>query len=462
MNSQSYYGTTLTRRFYEESVPKIDLFSFVNKVAERLFKRLKIAILPNGYRYTDVNYWQVLVWREMLQLSTSEAADDVNEELIEHSRKGRGRKRYEHRLIGGTWPRHERMAPHGSQVDTFLRNMPPGIKNRLQQTIIKAELDLARELGIITNEISVYFDFTKDNFYGMDVFPDNPCITNIHDGRGTNKARKHAAMMIASGSTWLFAGLVLTKPGLGKELYVGTMIQRLVDWGYILKDTFGDREVSTFDVIATMDNKGLSYTGTMKHTPTVKKVVDEFLRGSCQSVVQHVLQRNPTCRVKHGPIPTHLILKVDPGTRARDLRRKLASGAISIKEARVHVHVFITTKPAPARKDQLVRWGMRIAQEFRKRWRIETGFRDYELFSPTSHARNNATKTFLHAFDMIAFNAWKIQQALCKKARHAPASKRRGPTLRRFCRKMAKEHVRGKNSASELLELAISSVIARI
>lgn len=462
MTSQSYHGTTLARRFYEESVPKIDLFSFINKVAEQLFKRLKIAIMSNGYRYTDVNYWQVLVWREMLQLNTSEAADDVNGELIEHSRKDRGRKRDEQRAFSGTWPRHERMAPHGSQVDAFLRKIPPGIKNRLHETIIKAELDLARELGIITNEIAVYFDFTKDNFYGMDVFPDNPCITNIHDGKGTNKARKHAAMMIASGSTWLFAGLVLTKPGLAKELYVGTMLLKLIDWGYIIKDTFGDREVSTYDVIATLVNKGLSYMGTMKQTPAVKKMVDEFLHGSCQSVVPHVLQRHPTCRVKHSPIPTYLILKVDPGTRARDLRRKLVSGAISIEEARAYVHVFITTKSAPARKDQLIRWGMRIAQEFRKRWRIETGFRDYELFSPTSHARNNATKTFLHAFDMIAFNAWKIQQALCKKAMHAPASKRRGPTLRRFCRTIAKEHVRGKSSANEQVESAIPSVIAMI
>lgn len=52
-----------------------------------------------GYKYSDVDFWRVLVWREMTQLSTYEAADDLNEELIEHDRKGRGRKLVEQKLL---------------------------------------------------------------------------------------------------------------------------------------------------------------------------------------------------------------------------------------------------------------------------------------------------------------------------------------------------------------------------
>lgn len=201
MTLQSRHGTARQRRSYEESVPKMDSFSFVKKVAERLFKQLKIGLMSDGYRYSDVDFWQVLVWREMMQMSTYDAADDLNEELIEQSCKGKGRKRAEQPLLGGLHERREQKAPHGSQVDTFLQRMSPALKNRLQETIIKATLDVALELGVITRHVVVYFDFTKDNFYGKDVFPVNPCITNIHDGKGTNKARKYAAMMIASGST---------------------------------------------------------------------------------------------------------------------------------------------------------------------------------------------------------------------------------------------------------------------
>jgi hypothetical protein len=338
----------------------------------------------------------------------------------------------------------------------------PLFKNRLQETIIKATIDVALELDVITKDAVVYFDFTKDNFYGKDVFPFNPCITNVHDGKGTNKARKYAAVMIASKSTWLFAGYVLTKPGLGREIYVGTLLQRLVNWGFTIKDTYGDREVSTFDVIATLQMKGLAYTGTMKHTPSVKNVIDQFLKGTCSSVVSHVLQPHAACRVKSGPIQTHLILKVDPGTRARDLRRKLASRKLTLAKAMEHVHVFITTRVPPGRKDKLVRWGMRIVQEFKKRWRIETGFRDYELFSPTSHARDNSTKTFLHVLDIFSFNMWKIQIALYKKANHAGKSTKRAPTIRKFTRGSAKAHVRGKNWPSPIMDTAVSSAISLI
>jgi len=462
MTSQSCHGTTLSRRSSEESVPNLDLFSFVNKVAERLFKQLKIGLMSNGYRYTDTDFWKVLVWREMMQLSTYDAADDLNDELIEHESRGRGRKRAEQPLLGGTSERRERTVPHGSQVDLFLRRMSPGLKNRLQEVIIKATIDVALGLSVITREIVVYFDFTKDNFYGKDVFPFNPCITNVHDGKGTSKARKYAAVMIASGSTWLFAGYVLTKPGLGRELHVGTMLQRLVNWGFTIKDTFGDREVSTFDVIATLQKKNLSYTGTMKRTPSIRKLVDQFLRGTCSSVIQHVLQPHAGCRVPHGAIQVHLIFKVDPRKRARDLQRKVASGKLSLIKAREHVHVFITTRAPPARKDKLVRWGMRLVQEFRKRWRIETGFRDHDIFTPASHARNNATKNFLHALDAAAYNMWKIQCALVTKAKRAGKTRKRAPTLRRYSRNAAKAFVRRKNSASPVVDVVISSVIASI
>jgi hypothetical protein len=452
----------VTRRSSEESVPRMDSFSFVKKVAERLFKQLKIGLMSDGYRYSDVDFWQVLVWRENTQLSTYEAADDLNEELIEQSQKGKGRKRAEQALLGGTSERRERMAPHGSQVDAFLQRMSPALKNRLQETIIKATIDIALELKVITKDAVVYFDFTKDNFYGKDVFPFNPCITNIHDGKGTNKARKYAAVMLASKSTWLFAGFVLTKPGLGRELYVGTLLTRLVNWGFSIKDTYGDREVSTFDVIATLQAKGLSYTGTMKHTPSVKKVIDPFLKGKCSSVVLHLLQPHAACRVKSGPIQVHLILKVDPGTRARDLRRKLAKKKITLAKAMEHVHVFITTRVPPGRKDKLIRWGMRIVQEFKKRWRIETGFRDFELFTPTSHARDNSTKTFLHVLDLVSFNMWKIQSALYKKAKRDGKSIKRAPTIKKYARATAKAHVRGKNYPSQIMDVAVASAISLI
>nr|MDO8114121.1 hypothetical protein [Candidatus Sigynarchaeota archaeon] len=55
-------------------------------------------------------------------------------------------------------------------------------------------------------------------------------------------------------------------------------------------------------------------------------------------------------------------------------------------------------------------------QEFRKRWSIETGFRDHELFTPPSHARDDVTKTFFYVLDLVTFNSWKIRCILFVKA----------------------------------------------
>jgi len=462
MTALSRHGTALHRRSSEKPVPSIDWFSFVNKVAERLWKRLKMSITSPGYKHSDQDYWRVLVWRQMNNVSIAEAADELNETLIDIARDGRGRKPREPKLLGGKWPRHERMAPNASQVNAFLRRMPPALKSRLVDTIFKAQIDLCLEMGFITKKITVYFDFTKDDYYGKDVFPANTCITNVHDGRGTNKARKHAAMMLSSGSTWLFAGVVLVKRGLAKELYVGTMVQRLVNWGFSIKNVHGDREISTFDVIATLVNKQLPYTGTMKKTIPVKRIVDEFLKGKVHVVVPHALTPHQGSRAASGPVPVHIIMKVDPGKHAKDLRRQLRLGKVTFADARKHVHVFITTSTPPRQKEKLTRWGMRLVQEFKKRWRIETGFRDCESFAPASHARDNNTKTFHVALGMISFNAWMIQRVMCKRLRDVPGTTKRGPTLRRFCRTASKAHVHGKNSTDSSIIGAISSVLATI
>jgi hypothetical protein len=99
-------------------------------------------------------------------------------------------------------------------------------------------------------------------------------------------------------------------------------------------------------------------------------------------------------------------------------------------------------------------------QEFKKRWCIETGFRDHELFSPTSHAHDNATKIFLHVLDLVSYNMLKIHAALFKKAKHTNRLTKRVPTIRKYKRDSAKTYVRGKNLTRPIMDAAVSSAIS--
>jgi len=194
----------------------------------------------------------------------------------------------------------------------------------------------------------------------------------------------------------------------------------------------GDREFSIYDVVGRLNQLDIQFTGSIKKSPRVKEVVDAYLAGECRPVVPFALKQGTKTFYKLGDVPAHLILKVHRGERARDVRKALAAGTLTLEETRKKVHVFVTTERPPRERGKLVPWGLSLVAAFRRRWRIETGFRDLNRLFPTSHARSNSAKMFVLALQMFTFNAWQIQRARTHRLRRVPKGWREGPTLQRF------------------------------
>ncbi len=445
-------GKKIFLRSAEKLVPLVNWFAFLIIVARECMKKVKISIAGNGYKHGDAIFWQVLVHREMTRLSIKEAANDLNDELWRQKIKGKGRKPRDPKSLGGKYPRHERLAPNESQMHQFLKKMPWWVKKKLSKMIFNAQIDLARKMGLLKDEIEVYIDNTNKDYYGKDRFPSNPSITGTHKGAGTSRMRKYCALMISSGTTRLFAGVFLTRKGRSKVPAIANALVMLAKWGFAIKKVFGDREFSTYDIIGKLNSLGYCYTGTMKKTVPIKKIVDAFLNGLCKCVVLHVMQPHRLVRFNFGPINVHVILKADPGSRIRDVQRDYKNGKITLAEARKKIHVFITTEPAPRHEKHWGPWGAKIVQPFRKRWRIETGFRDTDIFTPTSHARENGTKTFMFVLDLFAYNAWQIQRALRRRLRRVPRAWRIGPTRERFSKLSSDILLSDKNSTVFLVD----------
>lgn len=409
----------------EELVPREDWYAFLKKVAKKLVKDLKKSISGKGYKYTDENYWEVLVYKVLNDLPTGEAADSLNEKLYEHS--GEIPKQ-----IGGKSPRFERKVPNESDVNKFIRKMPNWLQETLIDRVFKAQFDVAKELRLVGDEVEAYFDFHEFDYYGKDRFPDNPSIVGTFKGAGTNRARKYNELMISSGNVKLYVALHLVEKGEPKEQWMAEMLEMLLSWGLTVKKVMADREYSTYDVLAIMKRFGIFYTGAMKKTPTIKDKVDKYLDGKCLAVVPVELEPSQAVRNDVGPMKVHAIMKSDDGKSIKQIRKDLRVGKITRAQARKQIHVFITTVKPPREKKKLVKWGMDEIRKYRRRWRIESGFRDSDSCTPSTRARTNKEKTFAVFLDRFAFNAWQVQKGLRKRLRHVPASWRRGPTLKRF------------------------------
>ncbi len=426
-------GTELTLRTVEKMAPIIDWWAHLNKVAAQCIANLKKRFIKTGYKHTDVDYWRCIIFGIMNHYNTKDATDELNDLLWKHKiNLHKRRKNPSPKQLGGPYHRFERKTPNESQINNFIRKLPKYIKASLVEWIFKAQIDVALELKLLKKEIECYIEYTDRFFYGHDNYPGNEEIIGVYNGPGTNKARKYFGLMICSEGTRLFAGINIIKKGKARTLTIQRAIQLLLQWGFSIKRIEGDREFSTYDIIGGLTQMGISYTGTIKKTAPIKKIVDNYIDGKCNPVVHHTINSHPKTFYKLGPISVHLIMKTDPGKRMRDLRKDLKSGKLTRDEARKKVHVFVTTEKPPSQMGKLIKWGLALAQNFRKRWRIETGFRDLNRWFPTSHARSNDSKLLWMAMRMFAYSAWQIQRALCKRLRNVPKVWKKGPTLRRF------------------------------
>jgi hypothetical protein len=417
----------------EEKVPFYDWFDLFLKVAQRLERDNPLKFSVEGTKYTRLDYWRALAYKCLTQQAMKAALDELDK-LLAGRVLPAGAKR---RQLGGTSVRYERLAPHASQLNYFLKKLPAKFKTKMLEEVFHTFCTVALELGVITKEITVYVDYTHKWFYGLvDPAHEDDNITGSNKGPGTKWARKYGAFMLSSGTTRLFAGLFLSKKGSSKVPDILRGLELLEAWGFTVNHLEGDREFTCYDLVVALTGRGKTYLGSIKHTPGVKKAIKAYLAGTRKAVAPFALNQSQFTTYKLGPLACYLILKPDRGTRFRDLQAQLAAGTITEAEAMKHIHSFVTTFHPPRQRRRLVHWGFGLLNKFSKRWRIETGFRDLKRILPASHARSHATKTFMFLFQMFAYNCWQLQRALHRKMRHVPKVWRMGPALDRFTKRV--------------------------
>jgi hypothetical protein len=418
---------------FEKLVPRIDINAIFNDIWTQTKNDMGISEFVHGYRYDDEDYLRAFAYKAMSGEPMAESLNTLNDLLFNELGE-------EPRCIDPAHERYERKVPNASQVNAFLRKLPPMFLARFESALFKALVDKALENKLITHEIEIYIDFHKLDYYGADRNATNGGISNVNNGAGTSRARKYCELMISSGRGVLFAGVNLNRQGSMREAWVFQALITLLSWGFTIKRVIADREFTTYDMLAVLGFLDIPYTGPIKRTPVMRKLIDQFIDAKCSAVIPHNLKPIRTTRFKVGDISLHVIMKAEPGKRVRDLRASLAAGKITRAEARKQVHVFITTEKCPAKKSGLVSWGMRIATIARRRWRIETGFRVSDGISESSHAHSNKAKTFWVVMDRASYDLWKIQQAPYRRLKNVPESWREGQTGKRF-RKVASDQL---------------------
>lgn len=430
MSTPSFTGVSVQPQSEEETVLIDYWLSYLKNMAHQCITRLHLPSYQ-GDKYTAEDFWTILIVHCLMNLSLEEATNRINDFLWQDKLRHQRRKTSPKKL-GGRGDRTERMTPNGDQVRKYRNSLPKYLLDNLNQFIFEVQLDYALEHKLITKEVEVLVDNTDEWYYGSDRYPDNPFITKGHNGPGTNRKRKYLALMLKSGSVYLFCGVDLIRKHGSNVPFIIKTLDWLIQKGLTIKYVLGDRWFPTYELLSELDVRGINYIGPYKKYPKIKKLIINYLQNGGNYIHSYDIQGAPA-NFYHSPnIPVTLIFTNRRGKRLREIREEHLASGKPAKEFLNEIMVMMTTIKPPKGKKARQGWAVQICHMYDSRWNIETGFRDLNRESPPSNARTNTRKFFMFTVRLWVFNAWHLSRAKYRKKLTKWKSQKRGPTLRQF------------------------------
>jgi Transposase DDE domain len=434
MQQNQLSGMKVALQPAEESVPYEYWLSYVKNLALECVHRAHLSI-HTGYKYTSVDFWKILLLHALMNLSLDDAADRLNHLLwsdtLSHQRNKKGPTLYQ-----GDIARRERKCPNGDQVRKYRQTLAKWLVDKLNEFIFDCQLDYALTHHLISSDIDLIVDNTAQWYYGADTYPTNPFITKGYNGPGSNIKRNYLGVMIKSGTTYLYCGVAMI-PKFGSNVtFITPILDRLIQKGFQIRYVIGDRWFPSYDLLAELDARGIYYLGPYRKWAPIRRAIILFLRTGKDYIFPYTIKGAPA-KYYHKPgIRVWVILSNRRNRRLREIRKDFMDGTRSLGESVKDLLPMITSHPPPKGKKRCQGWARQICHRYDHRWQIESGFRDLNRTTPPSNARTNGRKHLMFSVRFWIFNAWQIERAKRKRLRAGPMSWRKGPTLRRFSRRV--------------------------
>ena len=255
-----------------------------------------------------------------------------------------------------------------------------------------------RKAGALRKPVNVAIDKTLFHFYG-----DHSDMTGrlySKSDRGTHVFEGYAtAQCVDADCRAHLAGRTVERGQFLTEI-VPELLQDLERNGIKVRRLFVDREFFKIGVINEIDKRGIKYIMPAIKTQGVAAAIKEHVAGKRKAVSKYVMKS----QVEGTEAEFTLII----------IKKKKASD-----DAKDAHHVFATNAEYASVKAFLAD----VPREYKKRWGIETGFRDVRRIRPMTTSRSLSVRVAYFFFALAAYNAWTMVRYLAR--RHSL----RGPRL---------------------------------
>ncbi len=371
---------------------------------DELCARTDIALRFRPRRYQLSDFVAVRFYALLANCSTHHAAETLNTAFTASLMAG---GKYQPQLFRDG-ARRRRVVPHQTDVDKFFRRL----SERDVRTIFGGVLDAwVQEITANVGQRRAWkfiADNTKFPYYGK---KDPRKHIKAPHLPGTKHAWMFQGNSVASAGIHLFADF----HSLTRGVYRCAAILPTLSWlrwsGIPARAALFDREFYRAALVHDLTSQGIPVLMPTKKHPWTLRRMAQYLHGTAGVVSGNVFTQSFKQYPNQSAAFVRLALIGHDDQACGEIREQYIQGLLSLDEALAKLAGFYTTL-RPWKNENA--WAQYLARLYKRRWSVETGFRELNALHPHFRCRSHVQKwadLFMRGWSYNLWQFWAFNHA---------------------------------------------------
>ncbi|TFG18339.1 MAG: hypothetical protein EU530_09445 [Promethearchaeota archaeon] len=375
--------------------PKDNKISAFKNISKNVIKSLSNFHFPKGRRWVAEDIISILAYSSIRGKSIPHTCEKLNAWAVNNNPDAS----YEY--ADG---RHRRLVPHQTTVNAWLRLLSLHDAEYLTRTIFEASLKQFFIEDNRSKKVILEFDLTYRGYWGK---RRDSLIKGSRMVKGTRRIRHYHAAMIHGAGASLYVALQHVAKGQSKIPFMIETARWLQGLGLEIEFCVIDREYYRQGILDELKQVGIDVIVPAKEWKRLRNAKKEYLNGMKGRTQRYFLIQGGKKGRRAKKTRCWLVLHARGNQRIDEIKRGYKQKLITLDEASSQIYALVTTQ-APQYAGS--RFPLRTKRTYKKRWQIETSFRDNEQHMAIWRSNYDGTRFISEFGRYFLFNAWQIER----------------------------------------------------
>lgn len=375
--------------------PKDIKISAFKNIAKDVINSLPNVYFPKGRRWIAEDIIAILAYSSIRGASIPHTCEKLNAWAVNENPDAS----YEY--VDG---RHRRLVPHQTTVNAWLRLLSLQDAEYLTRAIFEASLIRFFIEENRSKKVILEFDLTYLGYWGK---RRDSLIKGSRMVKGTRRIRHYHAAMIHGAGASLYVALQHVAKGQSKIPFMIETARWLQGLGFEIEFCVIDREYYRQGILHGLKQLGVNVIVPAKEWKRLRNAKKDYLNGVKGRTQRYYLIQGGKKGRRSKKTRCWLVLHARGNQRIDEIKREYKQNLTTLDEASGQIYALITTQ-APQYAGS--RFPLRTKKTYKKRWQIETSFRDNEIHKAIWRSNYDGTRFIGEFGRYFLFNAWQMER----------------------------------------------------